>query len=138
MYSRLTLFTFFFFLVIGCGQSEKEKNQALKDQVIAIHDEVMPKMGELKALKREIDEKATNLRAELSESELEDLSRISNDLDQAFEGMFVWMRQFKTDYTDMTEDEIKEYLLDQKVKVEKVNVDIKTSLSDAKEALGKD
>jgi hypothetical protein len=46
--------------------------------------------------------------------------------------MFVWMRQFKSSYDEMTEEEIETYLLDQKIKVQEVNDEIKASIAAAK------
>lgn len=122
---------------MGCESSIKNQNQELKQEVIEIHDEVMPLMGDLKSLKKKIDEK----REMISQSDpdntnkINELETISIDLDSAFNGMFVWMRQFQSSYEDMSEEEVKTYLLGQKVKVEKVNEDIKKAMSAAKKEL---
>lgn len=127
------------FLVISCKGEKIEGNQQLKDEVIAIHDEVMPLMGQLRSLRQEILDKSATLEQEdsvLNAEKIAHLNGLAEQLDQAFEGMFVWMRQFDSNFTG-TEEELKSYLLDQKVKVQEVNEDIKTALSAAKEELGK-
>jgi hypothetical protein len=128
------------FILASCGPGSQAEIDALREEVISIHDEVMPKMGELKALSKEIVEKANLLRQEDSISnsgQIVDLVSLSVKMDQAFDGMFVWMRQFNSSYDGLEEEQISEYLQDQKQKVEIVNRDIKTSIQEAKERLGK-
>lgn len=125
------IFVCLYLLMLGCNSEKKNPNEELRKEVIDIHDEVMPLMGNLKSLKTKVIEKS----ALISQSDSPDLERIQKldflaaELDSAFEGMFVWMRQFKSDYEGMTSDEVNKYLLEQKVKVEKVNVDIKKAIS---------
>jgi len=131
------IFLFFIATFSGCENNKIEQNQELKQEVIAIHDEVMPLMGDLKSLKKKIDEK----KLLISQSEpdnidkIKELETLSNDLDSAFNGMFVWMRQFQSSYDEMSEDEVENYLLEQKEKVDKVNRDIKKAMAAAKKEL---
>lgn len=135
-YSRF--FIAVFFILSACAPDKKESNETLKQEVIAIHDEVMPKMDELKKLKKQILQKSNGLASDSKgvPGEIEKLNTIASDLESAFEGMFVWMRQFKSTHEEMTEEEIETYLLDQKIKVQKVNEDVKASISVAKKELG--
>jgi hypothetical protein len=123
----------FFFFISACGTDKKETNEILKQEVISIHDEVMPKMDELKKLKKEVLQKAENLKSDTTanSSQIENLNKIALDLDAAFEGMFVWMRQFRSTYDEMAPEEVEAYLLDQKRKVQEVNDQIKSSIDAA-------
>jgi hypothetical protein len=125
----------------SCSSSSKKQNiESLREEVIAIHDEVMPRMGELKTLRKEIAAKANELDQADSignTSEVNELRDLAIRLDDAFEGMFVWMRQFNSTYEGMQIDEIEAYLLDQREKVKVVNSDIRTSLQEAKAKLGR-
>jgi len=136
-YARFFIAILFF--LSACVADKKEANDKLKQEVIGIHDEVMPKMDELKILKKEILQKSESLAADsvANALEIENLKSIAIELDAAFEGMFVWMRQFKSTYDEMSEEEIENYLLDQKVKVQEVNGNIKKSIASAKTVLGK-
>ena len=119
----------------ACGSS-RDANENLKDEIIAIHDEVMPEMGKLQALQKDFLEQAEQLGQEDSLSNNEDITRLRNlavELEGAYDGMFVWMRQFDTDYGEMTDEEITMYLEGQKEMVEKVNTDIKDVLTKAEE-----
>jgi hypothetical protein len=127
--------------LISCTTEQKDEINNLKEEVIALHDEVMPYMGELKSLKKEVETKSRNLFDEDSvanQSKIEELDLLAKHLDSAFEGMFVWMRQYKSPEADMEQEEAKVYLLEQKEKVELVNNDIKSVLGSAKKELGKD
>lgn len=111
-------------------------NQALKEEVIAIHDEVMPKMGTLKFYQKRLTEEADQL-SELDsvqyQDEIQKRRHLARELDQAYEGMFIWMRQFRPNLEDMEDEEARKYLQEQKSKVTKVNEDIKNSLAKAEE-----
>lgn len=128
----LTLF------INGCKQDQVDENQMLKQEVIDIHDEVMPRMGELRSLKKSLLEKVEVLEAASADANATDIERLrgyADDLEDAFEGMFVWMRQFQSNF-EGTEEEVHQYLLEQKILVEKVNRDIKSSIENAKKELG--
>lgn len=132
------LLVFFLFATVSCQSEKKDEVGDLKEEVIAIHDEVMPLMGELKSLKKEVDTLAEQLSMEdsvMHQERIQELKALSKQLDQAFEGMFIWMRQFKAPEEDMEKSEAIEYLNEQKVKVEKVNKDIKEALATAKQEL---
>ncbi|MCH7403455.1 hypothetical protein ACFOUP_04650 [Belliella kenyensis] len=130
----LILISMFF----SCKEDKALENQKLRDEVIQIHDEVMPFMGELKSLRKEVIAKAHDLEANLDQSSTEEvasLKLLARQLDEAFDGMFVWMRQFNQKEDEMTDEELESYLLEQREMVQKVNEDIKKAMSDAKIAL---
>ena len=56
---------------------------------------------------------------------------LAEQLNQAHEGMFVWMRQYSLDEEGKTPEELKTYLDEQLVKVNQVNADIKAALEQA-------
>ncbi len=107
----------------------------LKDQVIAVHDEVMPKIGTLKTNQKNLLEKANEIEksknAELHHFHIQELRSSAYDCEAAYDGMFVWMRQFQSEYSEMTDDSTKNYLKEQLQMVEKVNRDIKSALHHA-------
>ena len=122
------------FIAVALCWACESKTVQLKEEVIAIHDEVMPHMGTLKSLQKGLLEKADQLASEDSishQQSIEQLRHTAVELDAAYEGMFVWMRQFEPDQGEMTEDEFTAYLEEQKVLVEKVKVDINDALEKA-------
>ena len=137
----LVLFIFIPLLIFSCD-SGKSDNKKLKDQVIAVHDEVMPKIGVLKTNQKHLLEKANEIEksnnAELYHFHIQELRSSAYDCEAAYDGMFVWMRQFQSDYSEMADDSTKNYLQDQLKMVEKVNRDIKSALHYADSLLSVD
>ena len=41
--------------LVGCGNDDKEVETKLHEEVMVVHNEVMPKMGEASRLKRQLD-----------------------------------------------------------------------------------
>ena len=126
------VFTLFIFFQ-SCGNKQVEENKAHREQVIAIHDEVMPKMGQLKSMEKAALQKAEELQNSDSpdQAKIEALKNLATQLNQAYEGMFVWMRQYSTEDAEQAPEQIKAYLDEQLVLVSKVNEDIKAALAQA-------
>jgi hypothetical protein len=61
-------------------------------------------------------------------AQIESMRTLAGQLDQAYEGMFVWMRQYSLEEEGKTPEEIKIYLDEQLLKVNQVNVEIKAAL----------
>jgi hypothetical protein len=87
-------------MISGCGKTEETTEtpkqvdpavQKLHDEVIAVHDEVMPHMGELVALQTTLSQAAGTLPSPLSDS----LSHVVQRLEKADDAMMSWMRQFQ-------------------------------------------
>lgn len=80
--------------MIACvGGPDRE---ALREQVMAVHDEVMPKWGKLKPMKKQILEKAAKLEtADSTDVQIAELRDIAIDLDAAYEVMSTWMRDWQ-------------------------------------------
>jgi len=121
------------FLVLACANPLIEANKEMRAQIIGVHDEVMPKMGELMSLQKKALAKADSLYAQDSTAtaQIESMRTLAGQLDQAYEGMFVWMRQYSLEEEGKTPEEIKIYLDEQLVKVNQVNADIKAALEQA-------
>jgi len=133
--SALTLLVSF--LILSCANPLIEENKKLREQIIGVHDEVMPKMGELKALEKKASEQADSLYAQDSTAtaEIESLRSLASQLNQAHEDMFVWMRQYSLEEEGNTPEEIKIYLDEQWVKVNQVNKSIQSALQQAEEKI---
>jgi dsDNA-specific endonuclease/ATPase MutS2 len=133
--SALTLLVSF--LILSCANPLIEENKKLREQIIGVHDEVMPKMGELKALEKKASEQVDSLYAQDSTAtaEIESLRALASQLNQAHEDMFVWMRQYSLEEEGKTPEEIKIYLDEQWVKVNQVNKSIQSALQQAEEKL---
>jgi hypothetical protein len=126
------------FVVVACGQKHDEQdiasrdevgprgNQALYDEVMDIHDEVMPKMNDLYKAKTVLQ-----TRLELpgvNANERQETRQKIAEIDSASEGMMAWMRQFEPLSDSVGEDSARAYLEKELVKVKKVRKDILQAL----------
>lgn len=137
MKTNWILFTSLLWFLAACGPYLKKENEALKEEVIAIHDEVMPLMGDLKNYQKQVEKRISQADSlGITPEEVANLKALALDLGNSFEGMFVWMRQFKSSFDEMTDEQVRDYLLEQKVMVEKVNSDIKKSIENYKANFG--
>jgi len=135
-------------LLTGCGNSHQHEdndqdeaastnspNQALYDQVMDIHDEVMPKSDEIYTLKKEIQDKiaAPNLAADKKKQ----LDQLIAELDSADHSMMDWMHKFKPLPDSANQELAREYLENEMERIKKVREQINGSLQKAKDELGK-
>jgi hypothetical protein len=116
-------------LLTGCEKS----NQELYDEVMQVHDEVMPKMEDLYKAKLALNARILN-NPDLAEIEKKQINEQIAQLDSASEGMMIWMRQFNPLPDSLGEDKARQYLEGEKKKVQKVKDDILQALKDAESA----
>lgn len=108
--------------------TDTSPNAKLYSEVMTIHDEVMPKMGDIYTLKEGLKKKLEDNTAGDKKSEIE--SAITK-LDEADKAMRVWMREFKPE--DVTDEAKKrEYLDNEMEKVKKVREDMLAAIEQAK------
>lgn len=125
-------------LLFSCSKAGSD-NAELKERVIAVHDEVMPKIGNLKTYQKDLLEKANQLESSDEAGDnhivIQELRSSAHSCEEAYDNMFVWMRQFNNDDSEMSEEEEEKYLKDQLIKIEKVRDDIHASLQEAETLL---
>jgi hypothetical protein len=137
-FSLPVLFVTLFISLAGCQQQSRDKerdeaaienspNQELYDEVMRIHDEVMPKMNDLYQAKT-----ALKTRMEMPGLPENDRQEIQNDiarLDSASESMMVWMRQFDPLPDSAGEEKARAYLENELQKIKKVKEDVLDALT---------
>jgi hypothetical protein len=120
------------FFACGTAKETKEEKVNLKDQVMAVHDEVMPKMGELRSVQKQLVMKAGEEGLD-SLTQME-LTQIADKIDEANESMMVWMRNFNPQF-EGSEEAMDAYLKDQLKSIELVKTDMMGALAEGQEAL---
>ena len=123
---------------ISCKDSKKVDEPTRMEQVMDIHDEVMPKMGTLGKLVGQLKPMADSLGAESIEA------KAMKDLQQANKSMMDWMEGFGNRF-DSEEimngkelsEEKEQWLKEEEEKVKKVKEDINASIQRAEEILKK-
>ena len=124
------------FLVFSCQSGSKATSEdvsngvisldSLKSEVLFIHDEVMPKMGELRRVRKDLMLQADSLMAS-DASRASILDSLANNIASANEGMMQWMRGYEPDF-EGTEEEVRAYLEAQKSSIQKVKEDMESAL----------
>ncbi len=109
---------------------ESSPNEALYNEVMKIHDEVMPKMNDIYKYQQELKEKIKS--PDISEQQRKEFTALLNRLDSAGEGMMVWMRQFNPIPDSVGEEKARIYLEGEMEKVKRVREDIVQALEQAK------
>jgi anaerobic selenocysteine-containing dehydrogenase len=132
---KLVYFLVLVVVVAACSNEEKEKKEALLAEVMAAHDEVMPKMGELRQVAKALKTKADSLETVADQdfsAQVSSLREAAKKIEDANEGMMEWMRQFQMPDNESPIAEVLVYLQEQKEKVEKVKDDMLKSLEEGK------
>jgi len=135
MLNKATILSLLFGLLFfsSCKSGYSPEVQKLYDEVMVIHDEVMPEMGTIHKLKKQLKavlkDGAGNFDAKLVNDQIE-------ALDYADDAMMDWMHQFKVP-KETTDQEKIDYLKDQKNKMTKVNIDMKAIITSAKNEVKK-
>lgn len=121
----------------SCGPDLKEENRKLREEVVGVHDEVMPMMGKIKSLEKKALDQVKELESEtnIDTLKVQALKAVAYDLDQAYEAMFDWMHQYESEDGDRAAEVVKADLEEQMVKVTKVNEQMKAALEKAEKEL---
>ena len=123
--------------MMSCEEKKKEAQDVLYDQVMEVHDEIMPKMGDImkykKQLKSKVDALAEN--AEMNSEKISELQQAIAELDNSHEEMMAWMREFNPDFEGLVSEEIMKYLDEQKAKIEQVGKVTYAALNHAEKLL---
>lgn len=100
-------------------KTETSENEKLYNEVMKVHDEVMPKMDDIHRLKMSIREKIEK-NPNLPKVERLKLDAMYAKLDSANDGMMVWMREFRPLPDSVGEEKAKKYLENEMERVNKV------------------
>lgn len=144
-YFRIVFSIFLFVGLISCKdkvQTEAQIFYQILHEVNDVHDEMMPQMGTLSELRRELEEKI-----EASEEALPDYEKAVQDLAAARQSMMDWMKDFGQEFPymenrldNLNEEQILDHI--ERIKLQKVSVDemknkMIESMDNAKSILGK-
>ena len=95
---------FLLLAAISCAPSANEERKNLYNEVIEIHDEVMPRMDEIFSLQSTVKSQIDSLRKiDTTLQQIEMLNGLHLKLEEADQAMMNWMRAFKV---SMNSDEV--------------------------------
>lgn len=132
-YPIIGLFFVIICLTIACNNSANHttEQQQAWDEVMVVHDEVMPKTADVNRLTAQLRTKVAALDSTQQETKTSMMDAIQA-LERADEGMMSWMSEVQDPEIlrgeNKTHEEIMRYLNDEKKKVGQVRDDIVTAL----------
>ncbi|KAA1244380.1 hypothetical protein [Aquimarina sp. RZ0] len=129
-------------LIVSCNQLSKEEQEFddLMQKVIDVHDEVMPKMGEMSSLIKNLEAKIDTT------STGQTYANAQKKLKDSYDFMMNWMSDFSNKFphnenvTPEDEEEFNlklEILREEKIEVNKLRDQINASIDNAKKLLEK-
>lgn len=90
------------------------ENQQLMDEVMQVHDEMMPKMSQVNQLQQKMLEMAKSSK---NKYQKEQYLAVAKELSDAENAMFAWMEQFPSNLDSLAAPNIKTILEEQKTSV---------------------
>lgn len=117
--------------------TDDSPNQILYDQVMDVHDEVMPKMDEIMKLKRELQEQIANTPDMVVERK-QQLEKIISNLDSASNAMMDWMHKFNPLPDTADQEKARAYLESEMERVKNVKTLMLESIDKAKKDSAKE
>ncbi|MBN8821188.1 MULTISPECIES: viral A-type inclusion protein [unclassified Spirosoma] len=134
-------------LLLACNSGEEAVKKS-ENEVLAIHDEVMPKIDDILKLKKQLKQRITSLdslKASGSASatlrtdeEKEQATRLVTDLAIADSLMMSWMSHYNGDtLSKISSEEALNYLAAQKDQITDVKKRVTTSIEQSRQFLGK-
>ena len=143
---KTTAFLLLMLTLVACNKgaqttteaaTEDSPNQILYDQVMDVHDEVMPKMDEIMKLKRELQEQIANTPDMVVERK-QQLEKIISNLDSASNAMMDWMHKFNPLPDTADQEKARAYLEGEMERVKNVKTLMLESIDKAKQDSGKE
>lgn len=132
-----------FGLLIFATACSNNTNKQLQEEVIAVHDEVMPMMGTFVHNSMAIDSILNNFaeiktqHAEIDTlQEKEKLTALKGKIENANDAMNEWMHNLNLDFEKLSEAEVTTYLEGEKAKMDAINKQFKEVEAESKKALG--
>ena len=124
------------------SENQEKKNtpeareQAMYQEVVKVHDEVMLKLQAISNLKGKVEEKISEFEGKGQEdARLTTFREQLVHLDEADQSMMDWMHNFETTYDGWTHEEIMEYLQKDKEKVQQTGELVDESIASARSLL---
>ncbi len=125
---------FALFLVLNLVSCKNNDAEVLHKEIMDIHDEVMPKTGEITylymAFRKKVETDST-----ISQENKKELLKQADDLEKAEDEMMVWMNDYIPPHkmkSSKNENEIIAYLLNQKKIISDIKVHTNASLASGK------
>ena len=117
-----------FALTIGCKNENKQGETKVNQEIMSVHDDIMPKMAEVNRLKRQLSaykDVVSEDNAEMKDSLINAILVLAKMED----GMNDWMGNYKYPNPDITHEQMMKYLTGQRDTVKQLSDDIYMSIA---------
>ncbi len=139
MKMRWAVLTVVTMMAVACSNPQQEKIDALKKETIDLHDDVMPRLGEINTLSVELKKVKAKLENDTTDSGAmvkESIYVMVKNLDNAHDGMMDWMAEYEPAYESSNPiDSAVVYYNQQKALISEVKTNMETSIKDAEKWL---
>lgn len=127
------LLSFLLITLFSCS-SKKSEQEDLHKNIIAVHNEVMPRMEEIAELSKKLKENVVKLEKEKPENtdKITSVKQSINNLNSASQGMMNWMHRYNAKYDTLPIEISIKYLKEEKLKIEKVKSEMNKAIEEAK------
>ena len=132
---------FSLFLLIACNPSDSQRVEAAEKDVFALHDSIMPRMGDLLKTKKQLRQQLARLDSltgspteliQIDEQKTQ-VRRLYARVDEADSLMMSWMENYNSDTLKaLSATAGLNYLADQKTKINHVNQKVNASLAQSR------
>ena len=120
--------------LFDCSNAKKDQIRTLKEELFVIHDEVMPRMGEMMKLKDQLSILSDSI-GQFDSLKALDLKEAAGELKLAYDGMNSWMHDFEVEHPNEIDEKVLAYFRTEKEKITKVKDDMLGSIKRAKELI---
>lgn len=122
-------------MLFSCGENKSERDM-LHEEVMDIHDEVMPEMSSLRRLTKALEQRADSLAAAgMDSAALQSILMTAKEVDSAKKGMMDWMYEFRAPDEDVSDSAAIVYYNEQKVLITNVKDDMLSAKSNGERVL---
>ena len=127
------LFTLCSFILVNCGHSDNPERQKAFDEMMEVHDEVMPEISTINKLSRKIKKKIENT---TNQDSMIMMKATLTRLEEAEEGMMDWMHELDVPGKKIEDVKAIEYMKKEKDKISIVSRKMKKAIESGKSLLG--
>ncbi len=124
-------------IVIGCGRSTESELEVLKDQVMVVHDEVMPLMDPLYRIRRDLQKGINEDSTQVGSNDREKKIEMIREIQLAEDAMMNWMRNFNLTYQGETDSLTLQYFAEKMAAIEEVAYQMRSAQTKGKAMLAK-
>ncbi len=129
----LTCLGALFLILVSCAHSDNPERNKAYDEMMSVHDEVMPEMGTIYKLEKKLKKK---IETTTNPDSLAVMNKTLKKLSASGEGMMDWMHNLDVPGKKVPDAEAIVYLKSEKEKISKISTSMKESIESSQKLVG--